>query len=336
MKKSVIIKIIILLGVLFLGIVIGSFYEHGALTDQFKILKPVRETDTNYKFIRPLLFYNLPDSGNQEGFSQLENKIRDLIAQKKSNKQATEVSLYFQALNEGRWIGIDEDKTYDPASLLKTILLVVYYEKAEQDMTLLDRELPYTKAVDEFIKKEQYVVPTELVIGQSYQIEYLIEKMIIDSDNGAWMLLWVNMDKDSVNMVTDTLGLPRIYETENFTISPKAYSLLFRTLYSATYLNRAMSERALAVLAKAKFNEGLTVGLPSDVVIAHKFGYNMVSDNGQPGEAELHDCGIIYYVPSPYFVCIMTRGSNFDDLKNVIQDISKLIYDEIPQILNKK
>ena len=81
------------------------------------------------------------------------------------------------------------------------------------------------------------------------------------------------------------------------------------------------SEKALDILSKTTFNDGLVAGVDKGITVSHKFGEYV----GQ--QIELHDCGIIYYPENPYFLCIMTRGDNLDNLKDVIKNISGQIYD---------
>ena len=64
--------------------------------------------------------------------------------------------------------------------------------------------------------------------------------------------------------------------------------------------------------------------MPAKTEIAHKFGAY-----ARGASYEMHDCGIIYAGDNPYILCVMTRGSNFDDLSDAIGQISKTIYEEV-------
>jgi hypothetical protein len=57
--------------------------------------------------------------------------------------------------------------------------------------------------------------------------------------------------------------------------------------------------------------------------VAHKFGERGGIEGGQ----QLHDCGIVYSQSGPYVLCIMTRGRSLEELKTVIADLSKIVYD---------
>ena len=85
-----------------------------------------------------------------------------------------------------------------------------------------------------------------------------------------------------------------------------------------------MSNRALGILSESMFKDGIVAGVPKGTIVAHKFG-EQKNGNVQ----QLHDCGIVYYKPNPHLLCVMTQGDNIDELKPVIQDVSKKVYEEV-------
>ena len=91
-------------------------------------------------------------------------------------------------------------------------------------------------------------------------------------------------------------------------------------------MSPARSEEALDLLTKSEFKDGLVAGVPPGVTVAHKFG-----ERGAEGERmrQLHDCGIVYCPRSPYVLCVMTRGEDFQQLIGTTEDISRLVYGEI-------
>ncbi len=92
-----------------------------------------------------------------------------------------------------------------------------------------------------------------------------------------------------------------------------------------------MSSRALELLTKTAFNDGLRAGVPENIEVAHKFGERILPNNIQ----QLHDCGIVYIPNKPYLLCIMTRGKDMHTLQGVIEEISSSVYAEVnPQFKN--
>lgn len=78
------------------------------------------------------------------------------------------------------------------------------------------------------------------------------------------------------------------------------------------------------MLSKTSFKKGLVAGVPKNIMVSHKYGERLYVDSN---EAQLHDCGIIYFPQTPYLLCIMTRGENFAELENTIKEISKNVYE---------
>ncbi len=309
------------------GYFIGSIYERGILVQNLNMIKPIREHNPEYKFISPLLAYVIPSAEQSDNLISLKNNISNFINAKKVKGDLTDASLFFYDLNRGRWIGVNEQQKYSPASMLKVVIMVSYFKKAETNPNILNESLAYTNTVDDLIKKDSFNALSGLKINKSYSILQLIEKMIIDSDNGAEILLLQNIDKSSLDSIYSVLNIDNPDDAiESFVISPRTYSLFFRIIYSATYLNREMSERALDILSKTNFNEGITAGLPTNIITAHKFGEYVTVTGNELRSVELHDCGIVYYPTNPYFVCIMTKGGDINKLKAAIKNISNLVY----------
>ncbi len=321
----VIIALIIGIGA---GYLIGFNYEHGVLVQNLSLIHPLRNHATNYKFSAPLLAYVVPSADQESRLGALKSKISDFIVMQKKTNTISDVSVYFNDLNRGRWIGINEKQKYNPASMLKVVIMVSYFKETESHPEILKQNFIYTDAMDEVIKKDAFNSSSNLKINNSYSAESLIEKMIIDSDNGTEVLLFNNINKDNLDIIYSALNITNPEKVaDDFVISPRAYSLFFRIIYSATYLNEALSEKALDILSKTTFKDGITAGLPEDIVVSHKFGEHITNNNNQIQVIELHDCGIVYYPINPYFLCVMTKGNNLDELKSVIKNISSLVYE---------
>ena len=319
-----------------LGIVVGALGWHyqrqitrpGRLAQRtenvWNQIYPLRTKSEDNVFTAPLLGYELPESIGLPEYKPLEEKIGSLIQEKIKQGNATNIATYFRDHNRGRWVGVNENDQFSPASLLKVPLMMVYYKIAQTDPSRLQNKLTYQGG--ENLNAIERIRPSqELTLGTSYTVDDLINRMIIHSDNNATQLLLGNLDRNTLRDLFSDLGiqLPENGQPSDY-LSAKSYSLFFRLLYNATYLNEEFSEHALSLLAQTEFKEGLAAGVPGDIPVAHKFG-EYEGDTG----AELHDCGDIYFSENPYLLCIMTKGNNLDSLKNIIKDISNLVYDEM-------
>ncbi len=317
-----------------LGLFFGSFVlsskntsENSSDEDKFS---EVRES--GYKFISPLLECEPSmDSIRLTGLNSLQKDIADYVESQKKAGNINDASVYFRDLNNGPWIGVNEHAPFSPASLLKLPVMMAYYKKSESAPDLLSKKVKYDSKE---ILLEQAVKPTQSIkIGKEYTIDELIESMMVYSDNAALSLLEENIEPALIDRITLDLGVETATANtpEDF-MSVKGYSGLFRILYNASYLKKDLSEKALEILSKTEFKNGIVAGIPHSIVVSHKFGEREL----QNGVKQLHDCGIVYRKGNPYLVCIMTRGNSFVSLERVIAQISSRIYDALENKSSKQ
>ncbi len=264
-------------------------------------------------------------------YTTLKNDLLDFIQQEKQQGILTNASVYFRDLENGPIMDIDATEDFAPASLLKVPLLITYLKKAQDDPTLLERKISYREDIPNMkTLPQQNITPEQSAEkGKTYTINQLLTLLISQSDNVSWELLLTDLRKnysedDFIATLSD-LGIidPR-KSTNGQYVTVQSYASIFRILYNSSYLNATMSDKVLELLTKADFNNGIVVGVPQGIKIAHKFGERKAGV-----EQQLHDCGIVYYTPNPYLLCIMTRGDNLQDLEPVIQKISKDVYEEV-------
>ncbi len=258
----------------------------------------------------------------------MRQTISDYISTIKKDSQAESVSFYFNDLNAGQWTGVDENAFYDPSSMLKVAIMVGYYKKYETEPTALNQKLYY----DAKVKYQLHYQPQRVLQSGYYTVRELIDSMIIDSDNQAMEVLYKN-DRQSFVDVLKHLNIPPPKTiTDIDFMSPRIYSRIYRSLFSSTYLNRQDSEEVLKILSFTTFEKGIVSGVQASTTISHKFGEHTSLDTaGNTVSTQLHDCGIVYDSKKPYFVCVMTRGHNFENLETIISTISKKVNDYIHQ-----
>jgi beta-lactamase class A len=284
----------------------------------------LRESSSEYKFIKPLLLTNIVRESPQ--FAGLKEKITSYVAAATGRGEATDISVYFHDLSSGRWTGVNETQLYDPSSMLKVGVMMGYLKSASANPDVLTRHFTYKPEVD---LGQHYPPPANLPAG-SYTTKQLLERMIIDSDNVPLSILFSSGRQSLVDVLRNLEIPPPASDAPLDFMSPQLYSKMLRTLYNSTYLPRGLSEYALQLLSLTTFKAGLVAGVPKDVVVAHKFGEHTTTDSvGTVLSHQLHDCGIVYYPAQPYLLCVMTRGQDFSALEKVISDISRLTYQDI-------
>jgi len=292
----------------------------------------VREFSTNYKFITPLLFVKTPEEDSSPAYRSLKNAITGFTNQMIEENKVADISVYFRNLNTSQWVGVNTEKRFAPASMLKVVTLIGILRTAEENPQILTStiKLPPANKLPA-IEQEEYGPKNPLVPNSTYTVAQLIESMIIDSDNTADYALRSIVGDEKMNHIYDDLELQRP-GTSADGYTAQEYSRLFRTLYNATYLSHSLSEQVLESLTKTNFTQGLVQGVPQGTLVAHKFGVrSFIKDEGKI-DRELHDCGIIYYPNHPYFLCVMTRGGDFSVLEEVLKEVSELVWKEVPKL----
>lgn len=301
----------------FVGYRIGIVH---APTTQARALRLGRDEWTN-----PLLACSTADQKDEALLGVLATRWRAIIQNEQRASHVSQVSVYMRDLENGKTMGLGENDLYASASLMKLPILLAYLKKAEVDPGILNQTLNYNGSFD--LDQQQNVKPSETLQKGDYKIEELLRHMIVYSANNAMVLLAGQIKEEGLRKIYDDLKIPfEFNQDQDLLISPKNYALFFRTLYSATYLSREMSEKALRYLNQVEFKQGIVAGVPETVRVAHKFGERVLKAQDGTSNAQLHDCGIVYHEKHPYVLCIMTQGQALESLTQVISQISSTTY----------
>ncbi|MFA5936190.1 MAG: serine hydrolase [Patescibacteria group bacterium] len=288
-----------------------------------------------YAFINPLLECEIAEGRINTQLEPFKESVENIIQSKIRNREITEAAVYFRDMNNGPWFGINEKDEFLPASLLKLPLALSLYKLAESRPEILQERVVLKQKYDFPGFVQTYPPSQEIEAGKDYSIEELLRASLIYSDNQATELLLLVaipqlqqkgfMGNAPISLNNDLAYLDSIMSAEKEKLSVRDYSRFFRILFNASFLNRDYSEQVLTLLNGVEFKQGLRAGVPSNIIVAHKFG-----ESGTVGaEYQLHDCGIIYYPNHPYLLCIMSRGENPDELPLAIKEISEEAYNQV-------
>ncbi|HYD03632.1 MAG TPA: serine hydrolase [Alphaproteobacteria bacterium] len=235
--------------------------------------------------------------------------------------------VYFEDLNTGAWIGLNEKDEFVPASLLKVPMMVAVLKKVESgDIKLEDKVIIQA---DDLNTNSG----TLWMKGGGYEItlKELLVYMIKESDNTAVLTLhrYFLTDEDILEAKL-AMGLPMGNHETYDSIGPKHYSNILRSLYYSAYLRRTLSELGLSIMSETDYNAQIPAGVPDHIPISHKIGFYYGTD----GSAGYHDCGIIYYPNKPYILCVMSKGTDKEEADFVISRISQVTYEYVDKHFN--
>ena len=262
----------------------------------------------------------------------LERHVNDFVTRDLKKKWGDDVSVYYRELNDGLRFVIGKEKFFYPASLIKVPMMISILKQAETNPHLLQTKVAFNDPKLRIGQNPE--VPDKLVLGSSYTVDDLVNRMIKYSDNVSYALLLTKVaDRATYEKTYSDLGFPLPYHSGDqtqYVLSAEQYSSCFRLLYNASYLNKQMSEKALEYLSRSEFKFGLTANLPPTVVVAHKFGFW-----AENGVRLIHDCGIVYYPNNPYLICVMTSSPDKEGYDPTIGEISRFIYQELDHLNNR-
>ncbi len=332
---------------LLIGIVLGA----GGITTIQSLVKKappkdIRERGRENSLTSPLLECGELSQAVSDGvLSTLHTSVQNLVNARTKSGDILYASVYFRDLNNGPWFGINESDEFFPASLLKLPLAMSFYSKAEDDPSLLQKEIIYTPDSSATSQVQPFGPTANVEAGKKYTVKQLLDIMLQQSSNESAVALANLAGQDQIMSVYHDLGLKLPVFGKDYQIDTHKYASFFRILYNATYIDRAsseallksltdasLSEALLKSLTDASFQDGLVAGIPRGIVVAHKFGSRKVDDSGLPAQADkvqLHDCGIVYAPGKPYLLCVMTQGTDFMKLATFIKDISTLVYSDV-------
>lgn len=308
---------------------IGAHVEKVKYTTFLSSFRSLRENSDKYVFINPLIGGISAQATDVGIYSDIKSEIVSYMKSEKRKGNLYDYSFYFRDMNTGLWFGSNENVDFSPASLFKLPVAIAAYKQVEDDPNFISRQFVYTKEISDINSVKQLNAKSDLVVGQSYSLEELIERMLVTSDNGAKNLLLFSLDKKYIEQLLNLVNFSNS-PSGTYEISSRKYANFLRILYGSSYINEEHSETVLALLSKSDFKKGIVAGLPTEVPVAHKFGIYEFPEqiNGINVLAvQFHDCGVIYDEVSPYVFCLMTKGKDDDSLFKIISNVSKMIYE---------
>ncbi len=247
----------------------------------------------------------------QEHFIVNIQPLREKLNQIVDAEPDQTVSVYFEFLNTGANVQINNDSRFYSASLVKLPSAMVVMKKVEDgDWKLGSRLVLYEQDKD-----KRYGQLHQEQVGTSFTIEELLRRLLIDSDNTAHNMLMRNLTSEELDELKDAIGLDDLFD-EKSEISAKEYSRLFRSLYNSSFLKREGSQHVLDLLTKTQFDNMLPSGMPADVLFAHKIG----EDDDQRNYL---DSGIVYLQDRPYLLTVMVKQHDQPAAEQIMKRISE-------------
>jgi len=245
----------------------------------------------------------------------LRKDLKEIVA--KHEKDGNRIGVYFEFLNTGANISINQDSRFWPASLSKMPTALAVMKKVERGEWKLSNELVLFRED----RNGDFGTLYKKAAGTRLTIEELLKELILNSDDTAHRIFVRNLEGGNFDEMLLSLGMEELYDRE-YNITAKEYSRIFRSLYVSSFLERRYSSMLLTWLSSTKFNEFLGSGVPENVPFAHKIGEH------DPTLTYL-DSGIVYVPNRPYLITVMVQAKENggrEKAKEIMKEISSSAY----------
>ena len=134
------------------------------------------------------------------GFGNLKAQIKQYI-----DEQPGVISVYFWDLTTGSYFGINEDMPLPAASSIKIPVALYLYQQVADKKISLDETMAYDPDLD--WSGGAGTIRWNAAPGQKYTLRELAQKLIRESDNVAWKMLYRRLGKSNIAVYMENLGV---------------------------------------------------------------------------------------------------------------------------------
>lgn len=244
--------------------------------------------------------------------------LRKLIEERLKGLTAP-YSFSFEYLPTGTTIRLGDNVGLVGASLLKLPVVMDLYKAGELGKLDLDAE----RVVEADMLNNEYGDLYKQGAGTKLSLREAARITLEKSDNTAILLIQKHLqgqlgtDDTAISAVDADVGV----QDNSVAISSKSYSSILKCLYFACFNNKQDSQEILGYLSKSSAQGRIASGVPTNVIVAHKFGTSIKTLTDS-------DCGIFYVPNRPYVLCIML-GLPAEQASVLQSEISRLVYQTV-------
>lgn len=263
-------------------------------------------------------------------YSPLRNRIQSQLA-----SYGGDYGIYVEDLMSGSQFGIQADKAFQAASVIKVPLVLFLYALALDERIDLNEEVTMTKGDIESGTGDLKTNP----IGTTYPLRRLAKHAIEDSDNTATNMLMRRLGRSNFYIFLRIAGantIPLGRGKGNITCARDA-GLYFKGVWVLRELHPEYGQEIFQFLLNSKFNDRIPAGLPGDVNVANKIGSQVDVVN---------DAAIVLLDERPYILAVLSSHLQEQRAVSAIAHISRMVFEfqrtHLPELtpqptgLNKK
>lgn len=243
----------------------------------------------------------------EEKENETVRKIVEKYIDKNNLNQDNFAFFYYNPITEESYF-YNENSYFTAASTIKVPLAMIYYDKINNGDLTLKSTFTYNK---EHYEEGAGTIVALYKPGEEVPLQYLLEQMIVNSDNTATNILKTGLGGEKAYRILikqyTQIHLPSEFNEDNITSA--AYSL---DVLKKIYNNQDDYQRLIELMKKSSGGGYLKKDI-TNCEIAHKYGSY---------EGNVHDYGICYS-NNPYLIGVFTK--NVPNAENLISTINKEI-----------
>ncbi len=221
------------------------------------------------------------------------------------------------SLTDGMSFGYNIDTSYSSGSTIKAAYALYIYKLVADGKANLEDKIAYEA---KFYNKGTGNIKNS-AYGTEYTVKDLINQMIHESDNVAYLMLLNKYKWDGFNEMLDDLGTPESHLSNTSRwgkLSCRSSAIIWQEIYRFSKTD-AEGQELYDLLLNAKYNYFKEI-LP-DNVSASKTGFT---------EMVVHETGIVNIGQNPYIVIILSSTGGdmnraYNHVKNVFAKISPIL-----------
>lgn len=239
----------------------------------------------------------------------LEHQINEEV-EKYLGDHKNRVVFRYEDLQSGEYVSKGGDIPRSAASTTKMPLALLLIEMVEDEKIDLTDKLTY-RSYHHYGGSGVIQFDDE---GTTYTVEDLVQKMLIHSDNIAFIMLREHVGREKFIKYMKQLGAEYAYPNGKNYTSANDLTLYLKHIYQIR--NKSdFGKSVFGWLQQTAYNHGIAQGVKQSV--AHKVGmipmFNISNDTG------------IVLCDHPYALSILTTDYPYQESKTIISDLTKII-----------
>lgn len=229
--------------------------------------------------------------------------------------QEGQFGVYVIDLVTGEHTGVNMDQPFRAASTFKLPVAMYLLDQVGQGLISLEEKVEF----QEDDREEGAGILHLTLPGDSFTIAYLIEVMIVHSDNIALKMLLRHFDRANVYAYMRHLGGSVLfYDAESWGTTPREMGDYLHAVYNGQGLSDpAQGAWLLEVLSKTTNADRIAAGVPPHVRVAHKVGTL---------HGVVNDVGLVFASQRPFLLSVLSEGADMGEAPQAISDLTRLVY----------